>query len=344
MTILYLIESSDLNGGVRVVFDQARALRKRGHRVFIRSLRGDHRWYPYPITLEYVSAFASGDAVRPDVVIATFWTTVRPALEIESGLRLHLCQGYEGDITEYASIRHDIEAVYRIPIPKITVGEWLTDRLQRLFGKGGFQTYTIGQIVDLGLFHPLPFWRELFSRTLTSQKRVLICGLYESSVKGIPYAVKAVATLRARGLAVRLIRVSTGELSREETAITHIDEYYANIPSAAMAKLYQSSDLFIAPSLSHEGFGLPFAEALACGVPAVATAIPSHLSFDRSHDYARFVPERDPASIAEASTEIFRDRQLRDRLKKRGPELVHHQFRSESVAARLESLFSRLVQ
>jgi hypothetical protein len=54
-----------------------------------------------------------------------------------------------------------------------------------------------------------------------------------------------------------------------------------------------------------------FAEALACGIPCRRNGDFLHLSFDESHDYARFVPERDPASIAEAPTEIFRDRQLR---------------------------------
>ena len=52
--ICYLLESADLGGGVRVVFDQARTLSAIGHEVVIRACFGDHSWYPYPVNIRYV--------------------------------------------------------------------------------------------------------------------------------------------------------------------------------------------------------------------------------------------------------------------------------------------------
>jgi glycosyltransferase involved in cell wall biosynthesis len=64
------------------------------------------------------------------------------------------------------------------------------------------------------------------------------------------------------------------------------------------------------------------------------------LSFDKDPDYACFVPEKNPASIAEAAIRIIKERQLRGRLRKRGIEVVHKRFRGGLVAERLETVFS----
>lgn len=342
MKICYLLESTDLHGGVKVVFDQSRALTKRGHTVFVRALTGNHSWYPYHVNINYVKdlalPFEAGE-YKPDVVVATFWTTARAAIRLNCSKTFHLCQGFEGLLSEYSHIKKEIEDIYRIPIPKITIGRWLSDLLIDQFGEDVFKTHCVGQIVDLELFKPLPFWKKRISEILPNKFNVLIVGSFEVSVKAIPDALKAVDLLRRRGKKICLVRVSTGEMSPEEESITCIDEYHHNAYPEKLVRIYQNSDLFIAPSLSHEGFGLPFAEALACGVPAVATSIPSHLSFDETHDYACFVPENNPHAIAEAAQKIMESARLQKKLIKKGPGVVNKRFRGSLVAERLESVF-----
>ena len=345
MRICYLLESTELSGGVRVVFDQARALVRQGHQVSVRALRGKHNWYPYPVQVEYVSSLDQPFPryAKPDVVVGTFWTTIAPAIKIMAPLTVHLCQGYEGAIQEYSHIVGAIETAYLTPIPKITIGEWLSDQLKAYFGSQAFPIFCIGQIVDTGLFHPSPYiWRRLWP-FYRSPFRILIVGLYESSCKGIVNALKAVAIMRRQGESVYLIRVSTGKLSKEETSITEIDEYHTMISPEAMASLYRRVHLLLAPSRKAEGFGLPFAEALASGLPVVATMIPSHLSFSKEKDYACFVPEADPEAMAQAGCQVLHDRALRHRLQRRGPSVVRHSFRAEDVARRLEAVFTRLI-
>ena len=340
MRIWYLLESTELCGGVRVVFDQARALEKRGHTVTMKALRGNHQWYPYEVEVDYVTDFSSlRSGTKPDVVIATFWTTVRPAIELESDLTFHFCQGYEGDITEYASIRSDIESAYRLPIPKITVGPWLSGRLHECFGEEAFRTFEVGQVVDLDFFKPPRPWERRLSIMRSRKTSVLLVGLYENSVKAVPDGLSCVALLRAKGLGIHLIRVSNGEPSEKELAYTPIDEYHINLLPKEMRRIYHRTDLFLAPSLAHEGFGLPFAEALACGVPSVATAIPSYLSFDSRHDYACFVPEHDPAAMAKSAEQIIRDPSLRLSLRNNAIKVVIRNFHGDSVARKLEEAF-----
>lgn len=341
MKICYLLESTELSGGVRIVFDQARALQSRGHHVIVRALTGDHSWYPHEIAIDYVPDLSSDfkDNQTPDIVVATFWTTVNAAVKLKGKLKFHLCQGYEGSFMEYTALRPDIEAVYKTPIAKITIGEWLSAILENNFGKDSFTIHDVGQIVDLEIFRPLPV-----RQPASKQVRILIVGHFGMSVKGIPYALHAVKLLREKGIEVYLTRVSPVNLIAEESDLTAIDEYHTHISTSEMVKAYQKNDLLLSPSLAQEGFGLPFAEALACGIPTVATAIPSYLDFDPVHDYTCFVPEKDPVAMASAAFSIIKDTQLQEHLRKRGIEVINKKFRNEFVAEKLEAIFCRALK
>ena len=50
------------------------------------------------------------------------------------------------------------------------------------------------------------------------------------------------------------------------------------IPHLGMPRLYASADAFVLPSHG-EGFGLPYIEALSCGLPVIATRWSGHLDF-----------------------------------------------------------------
>lgn len=342
--ICYLLESTELCGGVRVVFDQVRALERRGYQVTIRASAGQHDWYPYQLNLDYgtLDRPFPADWTKPDIVIATFWTTVAVALKLEVKHVFHFCQGYEGDIEEYGAIKEQIDCVYRYSLPKLTVGPWLSDRLVTLFGIDAFPIYTVGQIVDTYIFSPpiIPLTRWL--RRIRKQPwRILVVGMFGVKVKAISDALYAVESLRGEGERIRLIRVSSLPLSEKEISITTIDEYHQNLTSQEMRNCYRRADILIAPSLSAEGFGLPLAEAMACGVCCVATDIPSFSAFDKSRDYAVFTPSANPIAMAVSLRSLMIDSALRTFLRHRGPE-VAARFKSETVALKLEQVFSAL--
>ena len=344
MKICYLLETTDLWGGVRVVFDQARGLIKRGHDVVIRALTGSHAWYSYSLPIEYVRRLDAPFSMVPDVVICTYWTTVTPGAGIRGPQKIHFCQGYEGDFSQLKEKHSAIEESYRMPIPKITNGGWISKRLKEVFGKDLFPIYDIGQVVDTELFRPPRFslknWIPLFLfRSLPP--KILISGDYRFTVKGVADALHAVAILRGRGEKLHIVRVSSSNILPDEHQITPIDEFHVKVPSKEMASIYRKSDIFIAPSHSQEGFGLPFAEALASGVPSVATRIPSFLSFDDTHDYALFVDENDPEAIATGLQEMLHSPGLYKHYKRRGPYLIQKRFHLDSVAQELESILKR---
>ena len=102
-----------------------------------------------------------------------------------------------------------------------------------------------------------------------------------------------------------------------------------------MPRKYQQADLFVLPS-RRESFGLVLAEAMACGLPVVATtagAIPEVVEDGRT---GILVPPGDPVALAHAINSLLDAPATMRAMGKRGRERVLHKFTwkraGESVA------------
>jgi hypothetical protein len=323
LRISYLMADTQLSGGIRVQLAQADALIARGHHVRIVTTGLPLTWRTSAAEWIYVDDFNTYDARNDDFVIATFWTTLAAAWAIAPEKALHLCQGYEGAFTAYQPIRAEIEAAYRLPIPKLVVTRSLIEVCRRFTDD---VTY-IGQIVDDDFFR---------ARTPPENEplRVLLCGESQVDLKGIAEGYGAAAHARWFHQRFDLIRVSPWAPSREEP-LDSVQEFHVSLNTREMTRLVHSCDVVIAPNHREEGFGLPAAEAMASGIPVVMTAIPSFQSFDEKHDYALFAPQENAVELGEKLIELLSDADLRDRLRRRGRE-VAEQWRAVRVAERIE--------
>lgn len=326
MNIAYLLEDTDQSGGVRVPLAHADALIARGHRVRLVTKGLPLTWRASRAEWIYVDDFRQYDASSDDFVIGTFWITVPFAHEIAGDRAVHLCQGYEGAFSAYESIREQIDATYRLPIPKLVVSPSLIEICKRFHD----DVTCIGQVVEDEFYRP-------FTPREHEPLRVLVSGQAQADLKGIQDAYGAVAHARWFHQKLDLIRVSPWAPSREEPLDT-VQEFHVALTTAEMTRLMHSCDALIAPNHAEEGFGLPAAEAMASGLPTILTSIPSYLSFDETHDYALFAPEQNAVEMGERLIELLSAAELRERLRARGRE-VAEQWRIENVVDRLEAFF-----
>jgi glycosyltransferase involved in cell wall biosynthesis len=327
LRIVYLLASTELSGGAKVVLLQAEALARRGHRVTVVSPGARPDWFDLSQAHFERSAFGdSAELARASVRVATFWTTVAPALAAAEGPVFHLCQGYEGDFSFYAASRPDIERAYRSPTAKLAVSETLARRLEE---KGFGPATNVGQAFETNGFSPGP------ARPPSEPPTVLVVGPWEADVKGIAIAFAGLAVWRRRGGRFRLRRVSPLPAGEEEKAWGLADEYHHLLPPARMPFAYRASDFFIGPSRPAEGFGLPVLEALACGVPTLLSETPGHREI--AGDAAWYFADGDPDSLAE-TLPLLATGAARERARTLGPAAAGR-FDTARVADRLEAAF-----
>ena len=326
LRITYLLEDTDLSGGVRVQLAQADALIARGHRVRLVTKGLPLTWRNSRAEWVYVDDFPQYDAREDDFVVGTFWTTVEPAWNLARERAVHLTQGYEGAFTAYQQIKPQIDAAYRLPIPKLIVTPSLTPILQQFTND---ITY-VGQIVE----------DEFYRARVPPENepmRVLLSGQSQADMKGIHEGYGAVAHARWFHQKFDLVRVSPWAPSRDEP-LDSVQEFHVALNTSEMTRLMHSCDVLIAPNHREEGFGLPAAEALASGIPTVLTSIPSYLAFDDTGDFALFAPEENAVELGEKLIELLSEPATRQRVRQRGRE-VAEQWRAPLVAERLEKFF-----
>lgn len=202
------------------------------------------------------------------------------------------------------STRRDVNEVYRVPLAKIK---------------------TLYSGVD-------PHFNPTISAAAQTRVREL--------TRGKPYLL-AVSTIQPRKNYVRLIE-AFGKMTNDKLQTTNLnlvisgakgwmfDEVFQTVArlglqervifpdfvsDADLPALYAGATLFVYPSL-YEGFGLPVAEAMACGTPVVcsrASSLP-----EVAGDAALYFDPRDVNAMADALQRALSDAVLREQMRVRG--------------------------
>ena len=105
--------------------------------------------------------------------------------------------------------------------------------------------------------------------------------------------------------------------------------------------MIKASDVVVQPS-HFEALGLSAIEALACGVPLVASAVGGLLDFVVDGDNGRLCPPQDPPALAACLGLLLTDAGARARLAARARASVLREYDEQVVFGRMRDLFERL--
>lgn len=92
-----------------------------------------------------------------------------------------------------------------------------------------------------------------------------------------------------------------------------------------LPRFLASLDIFVLPSRT-EGLGIILLEALACGVPVVATDVGGIPEIITSGSHGLLVPAQNPAKLAAGIETLWEDQNLRRKLAERGIERIRERF------------------
>jgi glycosyltransferase involved in cell wall biosynthesis len=91
--------------------------------------------------------------------------------------------------------------------------------------------------------------------------------------------------------------------------IAHRVRFRGSLPHQDLPGIYAGAEMLVVPSVFDEPFGLPLAEAMAAGVPCIATFAGAFVEIIEPHRSGLLVPRANAAALAQAMTELLANRE-----------------------------------
>jgi glycosyltransferase involved in cell wall biosynthesis len=167
--------------------------------------------------------------------------------------------------------------------------------------------------VDLDLFKPIPKEDNVF--------RVIYVGNL-SLQKGIPYLLEAIAPLHLPRFEVWLIGHALPEVSPFLAKYNGSFRYWGFIPQKDLHKYYSQCSVFVIASIQ-DGLALVQAQAMACGLPVIATPHTGAEDLFTDGVEGFIVPIRNPAAIREKIIYLYENPDVRAEMGKAAMRRVH---------------------
>ena len=168
--------------------------------------------------------------------------------------------------------------------------------------------------------------------------RILFVGRYEEQRKGFKYLLRAMPLIRQQFPEARLVVVGDGRPEKYEDLISRYGiwgvDFVGMVSAEQLPRYYASCDLFCAPSIHGESFGIILLEAMASGKPVIASDIPGYASVMTDGREGLLAEPRDPTSIALAVVRLLSDDALKHRVAEQGLKTAAH-YAWPSVAKRV---------
>jgi colanic acid/amylovoran biosynthesis glycosyltransferase len=206
--------------------------------------------------------------------------------------------------------------------------------------------------------NPLGIDLRRFPERVTSYRggtlRVLTVGRFVEK-KGIPDAVRAVALAQRKGLDISLTIVGDGELRPELEAsiaaegVADFVKLLGTVDYSSLCQLYYSHDICLQPSVTaangdtEGGANMCIIEAMAAGLPVVATRHADTPATVAEGENGFLVDEHRPDQLSTAIIELARDTSLWNSFSKDGRSRACRLFDARSQAAELESIYDQIL-
>ena len=165
--------------------------------------------------------------------------------------------------------------------------------------------------VDLDRFTSAEPYENLRDGTLN----ILFVGRLEER-KGFIHLLKAYHRLRKRKVDARLLVVGAGPKLREYKRYVGLRgirdvEFLGRVSDEEKVRYFASADIYCAPNTGQESFGIVLLEAMAAGVPIVASDIHGFKRVVERNVQGLLVEPRNPRALAAALYTLARDPDLR---------------------------------
>lgn len=221
----------------------------------------------------------------------------------------------------------------------ITVSHQSQQDIVAAFARPAEKIQVIPNGVDASIFKPLDQIQRIPFRLITTASS-------DQPLKGLSILLRAIAQLRTAFPQLQLVVIGKlkeqGETEKELQSL-HLQElvqFKSGISNAQLVEEYAQASIAIVPSL-YEGFGLPAAEAMACGVPLICSdggALPEVVG-----NAARLVRAGNVDDLQIALRELLASDELRKQLGTVGREHILQQLSWDCVGKKMEHFYYQIL-
>lgn len=167
-------------------------------------------------------------------------------------------------------------------------------------------------------------------------------GRFEEPRKGLDILVSALPEIIKSVPEVRVIVAGPGDskefLQNVPPSLHSRFSFLGRVSEAEKADFLHSIGVYVAPNTGGESFGIILAEALAAGAAVVASDIPAFDALLQHGAFGSLFESENPSSLAHEITQILRDSEKREILKREGKRYAQN-FDWDSVAERIYDVY-----
>lgn len=359
MKITFITSGFGLSGGTKAIFEFANHLVEFGHEVsIICSLTpfvfADKWFNPFNILTKFLRLFKKSKGCRTpvgwfdvqakllcvpslgekhipdaDIIVATWWETAYFVTKYgwQKGVKFYLAQDFE----IWMGREEEVKKSYNLGLKIIVNSVWLKNILIK-------ETKAEVEAVILHAPDHDQFFPENLQRTDRKEIRILI-PYRDEKRKGTKEGIEAFKIVRQKYPDVKLVMFGKKTEDFNFYGLKNEVEYHFSPVKDDLRRLYNSCDIFCYPSLE-EGFGMPPMEAMACGLPVVATNAGAISEYAIHRETALISAPGDLETMAKYVIELIENKEKREKLIESALVRIR-QFTWQKSTEELERVFNK---
>ena len=360
MRITFITSGFGLSGGTKAIFELANNLTKGGHEVFVicsltpfvfadrwfnpfniltkilrifkksKGCRTPVEWFGVRAKLLCVPSFDEKYIPDADIILATWWETAYFVKNYSGskGKKFYFIQDYE----VWLGNEEKVKATYNFGFKIIVNSTWLKNKLRK---EAGVDADTI-------ILHA-PDHQQFFPEKAEKEKnKIRILMPYrDERWKGAKEGIETFKIIKREYPNVKLVMFGKKIDNLNFGGLENEVEYHLSPVKGDLRRLYNSCDIFCFSSLE-EGFGMPPMEAMACGIPVVATNVGAIPEYAIHGETALLSAPGDVEAMAKNIIKLIENKKERERIAAKALKRIRN-FTWEGATGELEKVFKKYV-
>jgi len=296
--------------------------------------------------LYYIRSFFAVKKINPDIVhVQTIFLALSGLLIKKFQHKPYVVYGRGSDVYLPWKFKNLIsKAILKNADAVIALTDDMKREIQKIYDRNVF---VIPNGIDLEIFKNLSK-EDLCSKLEMGEEKVIMFVGTLRPVKGVKYLIEAMKILIDKSKNSRLFIVGDGEERKylenlvKELVLEKYVTFIGKVPNEKIPEYMTASDVFILPSLS-EGFPVTVVEAMASGLPIIATDVRGLPEIIKDGENGFLVEPKNLEQIVDKVLLLLEDDELREGISRNNKGKAK-EYSWEAVIEKLERVYERCLQ